>query len=297
MDHKNFLKTLPAQTNINLHRITNGPGLRALVLHGGLIVALATMVALRVPLWPLLMLPLGIALAFTFTLQHECTHRTPFASAWLNEAVGHACALILLQPFAWFRAFHMAHHRFTNDPDRDPELQGEAKPESWRAMAWHLSCVSYWRDKLVLLARNAFGNPASPHIPPRAHARLRREARLLITAYMLCLLSLTVTPLLLTIWLIPLALGFPVLRLYLLAEHGRCAHVPDMFRNTRTVLTTPLIRLLAWNMPWHAEHHTMPNVPFHRLSDLHALIRSHLVEVEDGYASFARHYTDGFSDP
>ena len=92
----------------------------------------------------------------------------------------------------------------------------------------------------------------------------------------------------------PSLIGQPFVRLYLMAEHGRCAHVADMFANTRTTYTTALIRWLAWNMPYHAEHHAMPNVPFHKLPDLHDLTQAHLKETEAGYTRFHRRYVDAF---
>ena len=72
---------------------------------------------------------------FLFTLEHECSHQTPFKSTWLNELSGHICAILILQPFLWFRVFRMAHHRHTNDPAKDPELAGDAKPENRAAFA------------------------------------------------------------------------------------------------------------------------------------------------------------------
>jgi fatty acid desaturase len=63
-----------------------------------------------------------------------------------------------------------------------------------------------------------------------------------------------------------------------------------MFANTRTTFTTGLVRFLAWNMPYHAEHHAWPSVPFHKLPDLHRIARPHLKETEQGYARFARRY-------
>ena len=92
------------------------------------------------------------------------------------------------------------------------------------------------------------------------------------------------------LWLLPLALGQPFLRLFLLAEHGRCPAVADMFANSRTTFTGWLIRKLAWNMPYHAEHHAYPTVPFHRLPDLHRLTKPHLRETERGYLRFHRRY-------
>ena len=90
------------------------------------------------------------------------------------------------------------------------------------------------------------------------------------------------TPLL--FWIGPQLLGQPPLRAYLLAEHTGCTHDRDGLTNTRTTLTTWPVRLLMWNMPFHAEHHMYPSIPFHRLPDAHAAIRARLGFVQPGYA-------------
>ena len=96
--------------------------------------------------------------------------------------------------------------------------------------------------------------------------------------------------LLLWLWVLPALLGQPFLRLYLLAEHGRCPFVANMLENSRTTHTNALIRFVAWNMPYHAEHHAMPTVPFHQLPKLHNHTKAHLTSVSDGYASFHAGY-------
>lgn len=291
MDHRTFVAALPAATRARLAARADAPGLRRLAMHGGAILALGVAIAVRVPGWPLLLPVQGVALAFLFTLQHEATHKTPFANPRLNEIVGHLAGVLIVQPFEWFRYFHLAHHRHTNDPERDPEL-ADGKPETWRAFLLHLSTIGYWRDKGAVLAANAFGRIDADYVPDRARPRLRREARAMLAGYALAaVLAATVAPWILTAWLLPLALGLPVLRLYLLAEHARCPAVADMFANTRTTFTTRLVRGLAWNMPYHAEHHALPSVPFHKLPELHALARPHLQETEAGYARFAGRYT------
>ena len=95
-------------------------------------------------------------------------------------------------------------------------------------------------------------------------------------------------PALLWLWLVPVLLGQPALRLYLLAEHGDCPKVANMFENTRTTFTTGLVRLLAWNMPYHVEHHVMPMVPFHRLPELHGVMRDRLRVTAEGYVAFTK---------
>ena len=290
--HAAFLAALPAAEKARLRERSDAAGLRHLALHAGAILALGAAIALRVPLWPLLLPVQGVAIAFLFTLQHECTHRTPFASAALNEWVGRIAGLLILQPFAWFRHFHLAHHRHTNDPERDPELEG-GKPATRAAYALHVSGWPYWRAHAANLRRCAFGSPRGDHLPERAMPRVRAEARAMLAVYALAAASLALTPLLLWTWILPVVLGMPALRLYVLAEHGRCAFVADMFENTRTTLTNRLLRGLAWNMPYHAEHHAFPDVPFHRLPELHALARPHLGVVERGYARFHRRYASG----
>ena len=288
---------LPAETRAALTGKQDRSGLLHLAGHVGLIIGLMVYVASGGPLWWAALLPLGLALVFLFTLQHECTHQTPFHSVWLNEVAGHFCAIVLLQPFYWFRAFHMAHHRYTNDPDRDPELQGDAKPESWPAMVWHLSTLGYWADKIRVLIANARGQLDPSYVSPKARRRIVMEARILLTAYACLALFTLYNPILIWIWLLPLALGFPFLRLYLLAEHGRCPQIANMFLNSRTTLTNRIVRFLAWNMPYHAEHHAYPQVPFHQLPQLHNTVAQHLGTLTNGYAQFAQDTARHLSAP
>jgi len=73
------------------------------------------------------------------------------------------------------------------------------------------------------------------------------------------------------------------MRLVRISEHGGCPWVADLLRNTRTTLTWRPVRWLAWNMPFHAEHHAFPNVPFHALPELHRHLGPHIEHVDDGY--------------
>ncbi|MEO1613431.1 MAG: fatty acid desaturase, partial [Pseudomonadota bacterium] len=85
----------------------------------------------------------------------------------------------------------------------------------------------------------------------------------------------------------------PALRFYLLAEHGRCPMAADMFANTRTTLTNVVVRTLAWNMPYHTEHHVFPAVPFHKLPAFAALTARRREHTEAGYRRFAGTYVAG----
>jgi fatty acid desaturase len=84
-------------------------------------------------------------------------------------------------------------------------------------------------------------------------------------------------------WIAPQLLCQPFLRAYVLAEHTGCTTDRNGLTNTRTTLTNGVVRLFMWNIPFHAEHHLYPSIPFHRLPDAHAAIRDKLRFVQHGY--------------
>jgi fatty acid desaturase len=142
----------------------------------------------------------------------------------------------------------------------------------------------------MLILQLARGTVQARYLPAKALPRMKREARAMLALYALAALSLAFTPALLWLWLIPVLLGQPFLRLYLLAEHGDCPFVANMLENTRTTFTNRIVRFVAWNMPYHVEHHAYPAVPFHQLPALHDQIRRHLKVTSNGYARFTRAY-------
>lgn len=287
-DHKTLIASLPPDLRESLTRASTARGLWHLAGHLAAIAATSALI-LWTPLWPLALVAQGILLVFLFTLEHEATHRTPFANGSLNDWVGRACGLVLVLPFEWFRYFHLAHHRFTNLPGQDPELEGE-KPQGLWPWVRHVSGLPYWIAEAKLTWGLALGRVTAPYLPANAMPRMQREARLMLALYALAALSLVFSPVLLWLWVLPVLLGQPFLRLYLLAEHGDCPFIANMLENTRTTFTNRIVRFVAWNMPYHVEHHSYPAVPFHKLPALHAQIRGHLRVTADGYASFTRHY-------
>src|SRR3954468_3949898 len=90
---------------------------------GTLCVTGAVVLALRGTWWVVpAIVAHGYVLIFLFCALHEATHFTPFRSRWLSRSLGHFCGFLMLLPFEYFRLFHWDHHRFTQDPERDPEL-------------------------------------------------------------------------------------------------------------------------------------------------------------------------------
>ena len=233
----------------------------------------------------------GTALVFLFAPLHETVHYTAFRSRWINRAVSAACGWILLLPARYFRAFHLEHHRYTQDPERDPEL-AVAPSATRRDYLWRVSGFEYWTSRVRTMLAHAAGRVSEPYLGPSERAAVVREARFHLASYAAVSVA-TGNSALLWIWVVPAVLGQPMLRLYLLAEHTGCPMVPDMFANSRTVHTNAIVRFLAWNMPYHAEHHAYAAIPFHALPRAHASLAPYIRVQSPGYASVHRELVRG----
>jgi len=284
-DHRAALAALPEGRVAALSEPADRPGLIRLASHLGLIAALGALVTVLPGLWALpAQFLLGVALVFLFSAAHEAIHRTAFRTAWLNDAVAHLAGIALMLPPRAFRYLHFAHHRHTQDPAKDPEL-ATPKPRDLTEYLWRLTGWHYWRGQAAMLLGAALGRALPDYVPARGEAGLRAEARAYLGFYagVAALSVATGSALALNLWVVPVLLGQPVLRAYLMAEHTACPMVPDMLANTRTTFTHRLIRWLAWEMPWHTAHHAAPTVPFHRLAALTAEIETSLKSTAQGY--------------
>jgi fatty acid desaturase len=275
---------------------SNWRGALHLAGHAGLVLIIGALIQARIAYWPLLLLPQGILVMFLFCAMHEAIHRTAFRTKWCNDIVSAVCGWLVLLPAVWFRHFHIDHHRFTNDPARDPELAA-AKPGTRTEYLLHLSGLPTWWYRIRSFAISALGRNREKFIPNKARASVTAEARWHLALYAIAVAgSLAVgSDLLLWTWAIPALLGQPFLRAYLLAEHTGCAEVADMFVNTRTTYTSALVRFIAWNMPYHIEHHALQAVPFHKLPAFHRHTRPYLRVTEDGYLKVHRKIWAGLS--
>jgi len=150
-----------------------------------------------------------------------------------------------------------------------------------------------------VVTANALGRNSDSFVPEKGRAKVLSEARWFLALYALMFAGsvLLQSTALLWTWIVPVLIGQPFLRAYLLAEHTRCPHVSNMLENTRTTFTTAIVRFVAWNMPYHAEHHSYPAVPFHRLPRFHRIIAEHLRSTERGYVRFHRKLVANLGKP
>lgn len=279
-------KIVPADVLKQLTQKSDVKGLVQLVVHMGLLLVTGTAVAFsQQSVWLIpALLAHGIVLISVFAPLHETIHYTAFKSKWLNNAVAAVFGFVLLLPYQYFRSYHYVHHRHTQNPQKDPELI-DRKPYTKSSYLLYLSGIPTWRWHLAMLWQHAQGKVEEPYIKAREHEQIITEARVHLALYaLLLLISLfTASSWLFWFWILPVILGQPFLRLYLMAEHNECDLGKNMLENSRTTYASPLINFLAWNMPYHAEHHYLASVPFHALPKLHAYTGQAVKYRGDGY--------------
>jgi len=281
---------LKANTLLPLSAKQDVAGIRRASAHLGAIVVVAYLVWISLPsawaLAPLLLL--GYLQAFLFSILHETAHRTAFKTRWLNTALGQFAGFMLLLPYQYYREFHWDHHRFTQDPDRDPEL-ALGSPTNLAGLLWICSGIPMWIGRVrMLLVHGLQTKVTEPWVKPHKIKTIVLEARCYLAAYALvALIAITGGfSIIFWLWLLPMAIGYLFLRPYLLSEHTGCElNNNNMLANTRTTYCNAFIRFFAWNMPYHTEHHAYPAVPFHALPALNAELAPHLLNTEQGYAA------------
>jgi fatty acid desaturase len=211
----------------------------------------------------------GTLINFLYAGQHELSHWTVFRTQGLNEFFGRLFGFVLLYPRDFDQVQHFAHHRFTQDRQRDGEL-ARAPYTLASYVLWMLG-ISYWYTRVRRIVRFACGIVTEPYVPAARKPGLVREARWHVAGYaLITTLSLILrSPLALQLWLLPMLVMKPIHQLQNTMEHLGLPHVASITENTRSTRTNALMRWLAWNMQYHTAHHAFPGVPCYRLRQLH----------------------------
>lgn len=281
-------RVLSAAELHQLSRRGNGPGALRLVVHAALLAGTGWWLAVAGP-WMVVpaFLAFGLVQVALFAPAHEMMHQTAFASRRANAIFGWLAACPSLLNLQFYTSYHLAHHRHTQIPGQDPERDMAATDTLGRYVLRVLG-VPYWRLRLRVIRDCWRGDlRAYPYVTAKAAPGviLSVRAMTLVMAGGALAAGLLVgwrAPLL--FWIGPQLVCQPFLRAYVLAEHTGCTQDRNGLTNTRTTLTNALVRLLMWNMPYHAEHHLYPSIPFHRLPAAHRVLRARLRYLQPGYA-------------
>ena len=228
----------------------------------------------------------GVTIVTMFAPMHECVHRTAFASPAANAVVGWIAGVIGFYNSTFYRYYHAWHHRYTQDPARDPELMFP-RATSRAAYLKEISAVQFWYRRAIdypLLALSR--TEALPFVPAAARRSVAISMSFQLAIYLAAAAADSAAGH--GVAGHGALLAMPLLRAYLITEHTGCSQDSNGLSNTRTTLTVFPIRLIMWNMPYHAEHHLFPAVPFHQLPALHAQIGDRFAHVAPGYIATNR---------
>ncbi|MGE7391094.1 fatty acid desaturase [Streptomyces sp. NPDC004126] len=237
---------------------------------------------------------LGIVYAHGVELQHQALHGTGLRSQRNSRIVGFLLGVPLFVSYSRYRALHLLHHRYLGT-DKDTEFfdysttadltLGSLFASAFNVRRW----LGAGRDMLRSLSpRATFGARITE---PAVQQRIRTEYRLmLVTLTALMALSWWLgSPLIVTLWLIPLVFAEPVHFLIELPEHIFCDRTTrDVFKNTRTIKGSRFSFWLTNGNNLHVEHHLRMGVPINKLPGLHTVTADRIENYSPTYAAFYR---------
>jgi fatty acid desaturase len=221
----------------------------------------------------------GLLYAASDHRAHELSHGTPFKTRWLNEAFFALASFMTLHEGHYWRWSHTRHHTHTLVVGRDPEI---AVPRPVRIPHLLLDLFFLRSGPMLIgtIVRHATGRitPTAAHfVPESERAKMVAASRIYVAIFIAliaaCVAMQSVLPAMYLV--LPRFYGGFLAQLFNVTQHaGLAEDVHDHRLNTRTFVTH---RMFSWyysNMNYHIEHHMFPMVPYHRLPELHAAIRT-----------------------
>ena len=237
---------------------------------------------------------LGIVLAAVMQhrlsgLAHDASHGTLLRSKVANELVSD---LFLMFPiFAMtqrYREAHLGHHRWVNDPSRDPDLIRLNHPTPH---TFPISKAAFWR-RYVLKAlwppsilRYLLGRAKAANLPVEGlelkSVYRPKVARVMRGTFWFCVLSAVhvggVWPVFFLFWVAPLLTVYPMLmQLREIAHHSNAPDDGDL-TNSRVFQVNPVLSamIFPYGQSFHLTHHLVAMVPHHRLRRAHRVLLAH----------------------
>jgi sphingolipid delta-4 desaturase len=198
-----------------------------------------------------------------YVLMHECVHDTPFEKQSWNRVLGICCDFALMFPSAMgFRKYHLMHHKYLGQYERDPDVVMRAEAEwmgnsTWRKALW-VACLSVsqmmrpYKEK-VLLGMPVMDRWTAANMIVQVLVDLAVLYFLGIGAFAYLLLS--------TVF----ALGLHPLGGRWIQEH----YATDVKQDTYSYYG--ILNRVSFNMGYHVEHHDFANVPWNNLPKLKAM--------------------------
>ena len=217
----------------------------------------------------------SIALLPSHEAQHDNIGRHGTKWRWLNELVGRFSLVPLAGPYRMFKITHLAHHRYVNEPERDPDYSTSAKSALhflWKSVANRQPRGPGGVARYVEIL-DAMGTADAQ--------RSLKEAAIVQLGYMAVLITMAWNGLAIEaflLWFMPRHLGLTYIRMVLswMPHHPVKLRGSSRYGNTRAFKSS-VGTLLTSGMEYHIVHHLYPNIPIHRTPQAYWALRPVLV--------------------
>lgn len=215
---------------------------------------------------------LGLAI-----LMHDSAHGALHKDQRINDWVGDwLCAAPVGARLEAYRAYHLKHHRYTEQPE-DPDLGLSApfpitRASLTRKIIRDFTGQTFFKQRIApMFAKRRIETREGGNVTARAV-----NSFVLVNAFLFAGLALAgfwwAYP---ALWIVPMATWFPlVTRLRNIAEHAVVDTKEDPFSHARTTHANPLERLFIapyW-VHYHGEHHVFMHLPCYNLPAAHRLL-------------------------
>ncbi len=222
-------------------------------------------------------------------LAHDASHYALFRNRLANELVADLFLMFpILALTQKYRAAHLGHHQFVNDPERDSDLIRLNHPEPHH---FPISKWAFWRRYVIQAlwpptilrylygrARSAkLGNGSAETPGPRPIYRAS-VAKRLRGAYWLSVLTVVHAsggwPIFWLFWVLPLLTFYPLLmQLREIAHHSNAPDDGDL-TNSRVFRVHPILRacVFPYGQDFHLTHHLFMTIPHYRLPEAHDIL-------------------------
>jgi fatty acid desaturase len=246
--------------------------------------------ALRATLVALLVVVVAAVQHRMSALAHEASHFVLFRKPLANELVSDLLLLFPLMALTQrYRASHFGHHRFVNDPERDPDWMRLA---AFEPMAFPIAKRRFWARYVLralwppailryLLGRAKAANLAdsdSASQPIKSVYRASVAKRMRGAFWLLVLTLVHATggwTLFALFWIFPLVTFYPLFML--LREIAHHANAPDdgLLTSSRLFEVHPVLgwAVFPYGQNFHLIHHLFASIPHHRLPRVHEILQ------------------------
>ncbi|QFS86679.1 MULTISPECIES: fatty acid desaturase family protein [unclassified Marinobacter] len=231
------------------------------------VLTLALFMAGALPVWAATLL-IGALTYFSYTPLHEAVHNNIHGEhdqlTWLNHLCGYLVAPLIAVPYQSHRLEHFTHHRYTNQPDKDPDflISGMGKGP-FSAL---LTVLRFLWVQNTFFARQHWGSAS------------RREKVIYCTelfvsiGWRILFLSLVSQSGAMAVVLVGYLIGGAFTAYWFAYRPHLPYKEPKRYRNTNSLIMPAYMKPVEWfwlGQNLHSIHHLFPRVPFYRYHALH----------------------------